>query len=194
MKKLLTLLAAAGVVAGASAVHAEEAANMPQLKKESVAAVKGLVKNLKGQLKKALKEGGPVKAINVCKEIAPSIADEQSKVHNMNVARTALRVRNPDNAADDYERKVLEEFVKRIEAGEDPMKVAKAEIVTDADGKKTFRFMKAIPMGEKPCAACHGTNIKPEVSAAIKEQYPQDEAVGFKPGELRGAFTISKSL
>jgi hypothetical protein len=28
----------------------------------------------------------------------------------------------------------------------------------------------------------------------IRETYPQDEATGFKPGELRGAFSFYKPL
>ncbi|SER45830.1 hypothetical protein SAMN05421690_102815 [Nitrosomonas sp. Nm51] len=30
--------------------------------------------------------------------------------------------------------------------------------------------------------------------AALAEKYPQDAATGYKPGKLRGAFTISKTL
>ncbi len=51
--------------------------------------------------------------------------------------------------------------------------------------------MKAIPMAAEPCAACHGTDVKPDVKSEIDKLYPQDQATGFKPGELRGAFTIS---
>ena len=54
-------------------------------------------------------------------------------------------------------------------------------------------FMRAIPMQEQPCAACHGTNIAPEVKAAIDQAYPEDLAIGFKPGELRGAFLVGSS-
>jgi cytochrome c553 len=62
------------------------------------------------------------------------------------------------------------------------------------NGVATFRYMKAIPMAAQPCAACHGTDVKPDVLAEIEKLYPQDEATGFKPGELRGAFSIKQSL
>ncbi|MOA58455.1 hypothetical protein D3C78_1828600 [compost metagenome] len=53
--------------------------------------------------------------------------------------------------------------------------------------------MKAIPTGE-PCLACHGQQIKPELAAVIDQRYPQDQARGFALGELRGAFTLRRSL
>jgi hypothetical protein len=53
--------------------------------------------------------------------------------------------------------------------------------------------MKAIPTGEV-CQTCHGVEIAPPVSAKIRELYPQDQAIGFKTGDLRGAFTITQSL
>jgi mono/diheme cytochrome c family protein len=46
-------------------------------------------------------------------------------------------------------------------------------------------------MKKEPCAACHGTNIAPGVQAKLAELYPNDQATGFKPGELRGAILIS---
>ena len=51
--------------------------------------------------------------------------------------------------------------------------------------------MKAIPTGEV-CLKCHGSNVAPDVKAAIGELYPEDQATGFKAGELRGAFSVSK--
>jgi hypothetical protein len=55
-------------------------------------------------------------------------------------------------------------------------------------------FMRAIPMKEQPCAACHGTEIAPEVRAKLDELYPADKATGFKPGDLRGAIAVSWPL
>jgi len=56
-----------------------------------------------------------------------------------------------------------------------------------------FRFMKAIPMAAN-CLQCHGTEISPAVSAKLTELYPQDKAVGYKEGDLRGAFVVVKNL
>jgi hypothetical protein len=41
---------------------------------------------------------------------------------------------------------------------------------------------------------CHGSDIDPYVDARIRELYPDDQARGFKPGDIRGAFTITQPL
>lgn len=65
---------------------------------------------------------------------------------------------------------------------------------TSGSGKTAkVNYLRAIPMKEQPCAACHGTSIAPEVQARIAALYPDDRATGFRPGELRGAIAISWS-
>ncbi len=65
--------------------------------------------------------------------------------------------------------------------------------VADVGGVPTFRYMKAIPTAE-PCLTCHGVNVAEPVKAKLAQLYPQDQATGFKAGDIRGAFTISKPL
>ena len=101
------------------------------------------------------------------------------------------KTRNPANAPDAWENKVLEEFEKRKSNGEDVKPMAYFEAV-DMNGKKYFRFMKAIPTAAV-CLRCHGENIEPEIMAKLKETYPNDMATGFKLGDIRGAFTITQS-
>ncbi len=79
------------------------------------AAIKGLGETLKEQLVVAIKAGGTVSALGACRTIAPVIAEERSRTYGVEVGRTALKVRNPANAPDAFERRVLEEFVRRIE-------------------------------------------------------------------------------
>lgn len=163
---------------------------------ESKKVVKAFMGELKGELGKAMKQGGPLNAIQVCSKTAPSIAHAMSEIHNMKVARTSLKLRNPDNAPDAWEAKVLKKFEERRAAGEDPAKMAYYEVV-EVDGQKTFRFMKAIgmpPLKKMPCLKCHGTNIDPKVAAKLDELYPKDQARGYKPGQIRGAFTISQPM
>lgn len=50
--------------------------------------------------------------------------------------------------------------------------------------------MKAIPTAAL-CVKCHGESIEAEVEAKLKELYPNDQARGFKEGDLRGAFTLA---
>lgn len=160
---------------------------------ESRAVIKQFFGELKGQLVAAMKSGGPGKAITVCNTMAPSIAKKHSKANNWQVARTSLKPRNADNAPDAWEKGVLEQFEARKAAGEDIKKMEHFEVV-EADGKKSFRYMKAIPTAEKPCLACHGGNIKPEVASQLDAKYPNDQARGYKAGDIRGAFTIIQPM
>jgi hypothetical protein len=147
---------------------------------------------LQTELFAAMKDGGPLKAIEVCRSRAPILAADLSKDSGWKLGRTAIRVRNPANAPDAWERKTLEEFGARLAKGEDPASVEKSEVVEVA-GRKTFRYMKAIRTAE-PCLGCHGPALKPELAAKVKEFYPDDRATGFAAGELRGAFTVSRPM
>lgn len=155
--------------------------------------VKAFSMQLKGELKAALKEGGPVKAIDVCQERAPAIAAEHAEQTGWEIGRTSLKPRHAElNAPDTWEQGVLMSFAQRQAAGEDVQTMVYTEVVATDDGKR-FRFMKAIPTGEV-CLACHGEAIAPEVAAALDQHYPNDQARGYRQGDLRGAFSLSKPL
>ena len=158
--------------------------------KDAKGVMMGFMKELKGELKSAMKEGGPVNAIEVCNTVAPAIAKKQSEKSGWDVGRTSLKVRNPDNAPDAWEREVLNRFEARKADGEPPQKLMHAEVV-EQDGQ--VRVMKAIPTGEV-CLKCHGSNIDPKVEAKLDELYPNDKARGFSKGDIRGAFTLSQPM
>ena len=142
-------------------------------------------------LKDALSEEGPSGGVRVCNVKAPEIAESVSG-DRFNVARTALRVRNPANAPDDWEESVLQRFKARIKEGADPTGLETWQ-VQNIDGERMGRYMKAIPMGPQ-CVVCHGESIAPELAETIEKLYPEDQATGFAPGDLRGAFTITVKL
>jgi len=159
---------------------------------QSRAAIKDFMLNLKGALKQAMDAGGAVNAIGVCKDKAPAIADDISSRTGWRVARTSLKVRNPSNAPDDWESKVLEDFNKRTAQGENPDNMEYYEVVRESGGR-VFRYMKAIPTAHM-CLECHGKDIKPEIAAKLDALYPADQARGFTAGEIRGAFTITQPM
>jgi len=59
--------------------------------------------------------------------------------------------------------------------------------------EQSFRYMKAIQTGGL-CLACHGSSVTPEVKKVIQHYYPEDKAIGFNVGDIRGAFTLIKQL
>jgi len=159
----------------------------------SRAAIKSFFGNLGGELKGALKSGGPLKAIKVCNSKAMEITSEHSKKNGWLIGRTSLKPRNAANTPDPWEKSVLEQFEARKAAGEDPKKMEHYEVVTQ-NGRQLFRYMKAIPTAEKPCLICHGSNIQPQVAEMLDKLYPTDKARGYKAGDIRGAFTITQPM
>ena len=154
--------------------------------------IKAFAKQLKSTLQAGVKQGGPTQGIQVCKDAANSIAQLHS-TDGWQVGRTSLKLRNPSNQPDSWEIKQLNYFETEKANGVSPKKLFASEIITDENGEQYFRFMKAIPTG-KLCLGCHGTRINPEVQSTLNRLYPKDKATGFKLGEIRGAFTLSKQL
>ena len=136
------------------------------------------------RLMATLTSDGPVEAIKVCQLEAGVIATGVSEDSTAHVGRTALKVRNPSNAADEDARKVLNVFQQRLEDGE---QLPFEYFTTTEDGGA--RYMRSIPT-QPVCLTCHGSELAPEVKAAVLERYPLDEATGFAIGDLRGAFIV----
>ena len=158
----------------------------------SRATTKEFMQTLKQELQSGMQEGGPINAISVCNLSAPAIANTYSVSRGWDVGRTSLKVRNPANAPDAWERSVLESFEERKAAGEDPAKMEYHEVVRQ-DGVKELRYMKAIPTA-KLCLACHGENVDSITRTRLEKLYPEDQALGYKAGDIRGAFSISQPL
>ena len=161
-----------------------------------VAAAKAAIKEFAGalqtELKTAMKAGGPIAAIGVCNTQAMPITAQVSADRGMALSRVSLKYRNPTNAANDWQSAVLEDFEQKKLAGKDITKLAWSETVKVDDGQE-FRFMKAVPTGEV-CLKCHGTQIAPEVSQILVSLYPEDRATGYKEGDIRGTFVVTRKL
>ena len=143
---------------------------------------------LKGELTKAIADGGPIAAINVCYTRAPEIAAQLSKSSGARVGRTALRVRNPSNAPDSLERSVLEQFATDLGSGPIDRPLEAVFEIRRGDALER-RYMRAIPT-DALCLTCHGKTLAPELAAAIAQNYPGDQGTGFELGQLRGAFSV----
>ncbi|CAK0760490.1 DUF3365 domain-containing protein [Gammaproteobacteria bacterium] len=105
---------------------------------------------------------------------------------------TSLKLRNPKNKPDNWEEQFLRKSEESWQAGARSRIAESSEIVASEKGKE-FRYIKAIPTA-KICLDCHGTEVKSNVEAALKQTYPQDQATGYKMGDLRGAIILSKKI
>ena len=154
---------------------------------DSREAARRLGNQLIGELTRAL-ETSPVEAIRVCRERAPLIAAEQGERAGARVGRTALRTRSSANEPLDWQRRALESFASRLEAGASPTSLEYTE--TAGSGEATERrWMKPI-MTVPLCLQCHGHELAPGVAEVLAAEYPEDRAIGFRVGEMRGAFYV----
>lgn len=178
-----------GLLALCSA-SAEDAALLGEAR--SVAA--SLPPRLLTVLQEEIAKGGFEGAIGACRDFAPRLATEASAESGWTIRRVSLRNRNPKALPDAWERAVLEDFDRRAAAGEAPATLEKGEAIGNGTTHE-YRYMKALPTQEL-CLACHGTaeRIGPAVKARLAELYPDDRATGYRPGEIRGALTLRKSL
>jgi len=70
---------------------------------------------LKGELQKAMKEGGPIQAISVCHEKAPKIAQQLSAETGWDIHRTSLKPRA--TKPDAWEKRMMLSFEQRHSDG-----------------------------------------------------------------------------
>lgn len=139
-------------------------------------------------------KNGPEGAILVCRDKAPQLAKAASDETGWSVRRVSLRNRNPRAVPDAWERAALEDFDRRAASGESATTLEKAEIVAEG-GKQSYRYMRALPT-QPLCLNCHGSpeQLSPAVIEKLKALYPDDKAVGYRPGDIRGAMTIRKPV
>ena len=154
----------------------------------------GMLKELGQKLQGAMAEGGAVNAIGVCNTQAPEIAGRVSTQNQVKLSRVGTRARNPVmGVPNDWQAKALAQFDAALARGEKPADLEFSETVNTASGKE-FHFAKPIVL-QPMCVSCHGSpeQITPEVKAKLNELYPNDKAVGYQPGQLRGAVVLSRS-
>jgi len=137
-------------------------------------------------LQEALRSGlakGPVEAIGACRVEAPSIAEGLSR-DGIRLGRSSDRLRNPANVAPEWVRPILDAYLEEAD-DRAPRTVAVSE------GRAGY----VEPILLQPlCLTCHGASLAPEVAVRIDALYPEDRAVGFEVGDLRGVFWVEYPL
>jgi hypothetical protein len=163
--------------------------DMAALDAEAQALAEQFIGQLKPQLKQGIAAGGPAGAIEVCAHVAPRIADTLAAQSGWRVRRVSLKSRNASRAVPDtWERSVLETFDQRQQAGENAASLVHSEI---ASGR--YRYMQAQAVAPL-CLNCHGEALSEPVRAVLSEYYPDDWATGYRPGQVRGAISLSRDL
>ena len=184
---MVTVLTGCGQEADQGARQSAQAAQDELLlQRASERLIADFSKELKTELLSALNRGGPATAVEVCHSLAPQIAAGYSG-KGISIVRVTNRPRNADNLAGPEQMAILTQFADTAE-GYRPSIAA----WSDDDSGKAYRFYKPIRIMEL-CIKCHGdkTTFGPELTGILNEKYPDDSAVGYRPGELRGMFVVS---
>ena len=143
---------------------------------------------LSAALAEAIAKDGPQGALPVCSEKAPQVAGQIAAAHGVSLRRATMMPRNPKNAADPAEQAALKTFADALAKREEP----KPQVIKHPDGSSTF--LAPIVIGNPLCLQCHGTpgtDVTAATMAAIHKAYPDDKAVGYKLGDLRGMWKVS---
>jgi hypothetical protein len=154
---------------------------------------------LMAAFREALMNGGPVNAIGVCTDIAPSIASEISRETGWMVRRVTTRTRNPLGTPEDWELEQLRKFERDLNKNKPATGLEAYRIKRESGDREYFRYISGIiipPPDLAPCLACHGdpNSIDPAIKEILANKYPHDRATGYAPGDLRGAFTVKRLL
>lgn len=142
---------------------------------------------LSGELAAAIAEGGAVNAIDVCAQRAMPITEELSAANEVEMRRLSHRPRNPLNAAAGRDLDVIAAFQAQL-AESKPLSP-----VVDAPGDGAAVVRLPILLSQPLCLSCHGAadgEIEPATLEAIRTRYPDDTAIGFRLGELRGIWRV----
>lgn len=146
-------------------------------------AAKKLGGTLKTQLVGTLKASGPLAAADMCSTSAQGLTEGVEAETHAKLGRSSLRLRNSANAAPDW----VSEWLSA--QGERPFEgVEGIARVEDTPGGRVARVL--VPVGiDEPCLQCHGPvdGMQAEVRELLAERFPDDAAIGYAVGELRGA-------
>lgn len=143
-------------------------------------------KLLSGELLTAMKEKGFDGALKYCNLNALNLTDSIAESHGAMVNRLAERYRNPKNALmDSLDIAVYEEYLDL--PGDELVESSRLHRLSD---NSVVYFKPIVLQGQ--CVACHGSKstIGEDNYESIKSIYPNDKAIGFKPGDLRGIWRV----
>jgi len=143
--------------------------------------ISALQQRLKSRLQEAMAAGGATAAIEACADEAQGLTVLVAAGKRARLGRASLRVRNPANQPPDWVQEWLESQGERHFDGVEGV----VDVVETPDGS-TARVIKPIRV-EESCLSCHGADIDPGVAAILAVRYPQDAAIGYAVGDLRGA-------
>lgn len=142
-------------------------------------------KVLGGNLKAAMQAGGPMSAVEFCHLNALALTDSAASAQGVRIKRVSDQERNSKNAANADELAYITAMKDAINGGEAPSAAG-----TVLNGQFTGYYPITT---QELCLKCHGnpgTQVTPELATHIASKYPEDKALGYGVGELRGIWVV----
>lgn len=152
--------------------------------KNAAASTQGVLMANIGQ---AIQKGGAEHAIQFCNVNAMPLVDSLSSATGVKIGRISSRNRNPANEITTREDRIAWNYFashKGEGAAVDTILYSRAKEPT---------YYKPIRIGMETCLMCHGSrsmDIELSTLEKIDELYPEDNAVNYSMGELRGLWKV----
>jgi hypothetical protein len=166
----------------------EPSSPVPRAREEAAlgrarSAAQHLANTLRQRLSEAYGQGGAARAVQVCAQEASDLTREVAASTGVRVGRASLRLRNPASAPPAWVGEWLRAQGERPAAG-----VTGVTRVEATPQGRMARVLLPIAV-DGLCVACHGPqeSLSGEVREILGRFYPRDQAVGYRPGDLRGA-------
>jgi ABC-type phosphate transport system auxiliary subunit len=150
--------------------------NVFATEKQALMKIQEFGKTLKAELKKGFQQS-PTKALKICNVEAPVIQNKVSS-NKIKVGRVSMKNRNPSNYPKDWMLPLISDFQNN--------KIKKQYVVIKLKNDK-HGLLKPIKT-DSLCLNCHGENVREELKKEIIKLYPEDKAMGYKAGDIRGYF------
>jgi hypothetical protein len=160
--------------------------------KEMRSTTTEFMKELKGILIKEIQQGGILSSVAVCSDTAQLLTNNFGLQRGVFVKRVSFNNRNENNFPDEYEKQILNKFQSMHKNNKLTETSENIEIIVD-DDSKYLRYLKPILI-QAECLNCHGSEseIPEDAKILIAKKYPNDKAIEYKLGDLRGAVSVKK--
>lgn len=145
-------------------------------------AAADLQKTLSTRLRSTIETQGAEAAIDVCAKEALAMTQAVGERQGLRIGRSSSRLRNPKNAP----RPWVAEHLRALEG----KAASEAKLAVYDLGEE---LGVAVPLITQPlCTTCHGPAeaIAAPLRAKLSARYPEDRAMGYSVGQLRGVIWI----
>lgn len=141
---------------------------------------------LMNALSATIDSAGIKDAIGYCNLNANLLVKDIATDYGVEIKRTSLQLRNPNNEPTADEKLILEYYESQQDQGEN----CEGEL-GKVDG--VYKYYHPIYLMEN-CTACHGIkgeSLNKKAARKLEDLYPNDQALGYEAGDLRGMWVIT---